>query len=179
MNKVIHELNNSKIAFKTDLGGKELSAFRAGGKALVTAYPESVKALERLKDISEAFSLPLYPFGLGSNTLILDGGYDGTDGGRCDRLRDSGHGGGRAGGKSVLSVFSGQSAEYRSFWNSCGAGAGVLLYRRKSDQLDQKTGAEIHGPRGGRYRCMPVCGFSSEILPVCGSDLYDRDQVRG
>lgn len=77
MNKVIHELNNSKIAFKTDLGGKELSAFRAGGKALVTAYPESVKALERLKDISEAFSLPLYPFGLGSNTLILDGGYDG------------------------------------------------------------------------------------------------------
>ena len=36
MNEVIHELNNSKIAFKTDLGGKELSAFRAGGKALVT-----------------------------------------------------------------------------------------------------------------------------------------------
>ncbi len=87
MLKLINELNDRKIAFKTGLGGRELTTFRAGGKALITAYPESVKALESLKEISSAFSLRLFPFGTGSNVLILDGGFDGimvsTVGIRC------------------------------------------------------------------------------------------------
>lgn len=77
MLKIINELNDRKIAFKTGLGGKELSAFRGGGKAAFTAYPESVKALKDLCGIASAYEIEPFPFGLGSNVLILDGGFDG------------------------------------------------------------------------------------------------------
>lgn len=77
MLKIINELNDRKIAFKTGLGARELSAFRGGGKVAFTAYPESIQALRELCSIASVYEIGLFPFGLGSNVLILDGGFDG------------------------------------------------------------------------------------------------------
>lgn len=67
----------AKIPFKENLSGKELSAYRGGGAVKIVAYPESVSALKALTALATEFGVPYIPFGLGSNLLISDNGYDG------------------------------------------------------------------------------------------------------
>lgn len=70
-------LIEARIPFKENLSGKELSAYRGGGRVKIVAYPESVPALRRLSAAAEEFGIPLMPFGAGSNILISDNGFDG------------------------------------------------------------------------------------------------------
>ena len=74
---LFERLIEARIPFKENLSGKELSAYRGGGKVALVAYPESVSALQKLTAVAEEYSVPYLPFGVGSNLLIRDGGFDG------------------------------------------------------------------------------------------------------
>ena len=70
----LKSIQNITVQEQADM--TKLTTFRAGGKADLVVYPETVEALaETVRALADEVYMPL---GGGSNLLVLDGGYRGT-----------------------------------------------------------------------------------------------------
>jgi len=74
---LIESLTQRGIDCKTNVSANELSLLKCGGYAKVVAYPKTILEITETLWATKDYAIPFYVLGNGSNTLILDGGFNG------------------------------------------------------------------------------------------------------
>lgn len=74
---LIESLTQRGIDCKTNVSANELSLLKCGGSAKVVAYPKTILEITETLWATKDYAIPFYVLGNGSNTLILDGGFNG------------------------------------------------------------------------------------------------------